>query len=60
MVDYRELFSMNTEEIDHHDPHFLFERLATAVNDSDEFDNRFSIVWDCERMEYTFMMENAE
>lgn len=60
MAYYRELFRLNYDEVDHGDPHLLFENISTAINKAGTLENNVRVMWDCEHHEYVFMVNDYE
>lgn len=57
---YKELFTLELDDVDHGDPHLLFERWSEALNSSNSIEDEVKVKWDCEDHEYTFMVSADE
>lgn len=55
---YQEIFTLEMDEVDHGDPHLLFENWAKALNSGNDVVEEVKIKWDCQDHQYTFMVQD--
>lgn len=60
MATYEEIFTLDLDDVEHGDPHLLFEQWSEALNSGNDVLGEVKIKWDCEDHEYSFMVKHEE